>query len=79
VKYGLGGSLNPPHMEAIMATLGLNKITTPARSVYNGSGEFQATTGEVVKLEKTGVEYVEYDVPAGETWTVTWTMRVVVS
>lgn len=62
-----------------MATLGLTKQTTPARSSYNGSGDFQAAAGEVVKLEKTGAEYVEYTVPAGETWAVRYDIKVTVS
>lgn len=62
-----------------MATTGLTKYTVPARSSYDGSGNFTAVSGEVVKLEKTGSEYIEYTVPAGETWAVRYTMVVTVS
>lgn len=62
-----------------MATVGLTKTIVPSRSSYDGEGVFTAGAGEVVKLEKTGTEYIEYTVPAGETWKVSYKVRVTVS
>lgn len=66
-------------MEANMAIVGLSKQTIPETSSYLGNGEFTAAAGDVVKLEKTGGEYITAEVPAGETWTVKYSVHVSVS
>ena len=59
-----------------MPNVGLTKNIRPSVTSYGGNGVFEAVTGEVVKLEKTGAEYIGYTVPAGETWRVRYTMVV---